>query len=170
MNKLISFLQSYKRLVFFTALAFSASIVWAATTYVRTDEIRSPYPQRFHTGIFLGNEDSGVTGSSANRMTRHIVGSRIYDFPSLTQDLTHMNTICQDSFNVPLPGCRFNDRLSIGVDQVYVSPFISFVPRLTVSGLGGTAVVQECLLGINDGGAADMPDATYTVSCDSNQF
>lgn len=133
-----------------------AGAAWAITTKLIT--LESPHRLlslwTFHKGVKIGASGTTITNSPA--------GTLAYDFPALSGPAGELNTTCALSGTVTVTGAKFGDVCVLGIDQAPVNEFGTLVPYVTAT---NQAKVQACAVGLTDGGAFDMPDASYTVRC-----
>lgn len=146
-------------------------LLFAGITYAaieRVDKWGSAYPIWFNKGLYVGPDSPNPTNDRDNKVTRLLSDSLIYDFPALSGSAGAgvQTTVCAYSNPLTITGVRFGDGCSVGVNTGQPSEFGLISPVVTAA---STVKIQACALGYTDGGTFDMPDASYTVHCRSNQ-
>lgn len=144
------------------SLVVSGVAFAVAQSQAGVDAVNSSKPQWFQQGFYTGTLADGTLSDVKNKQATHLCGTKVYDFPSLKTGGTTA-TVCAASSSLTITGCGFNDRISLGVDQTRINEFGTIQAYVSAA---NTLVVQACGVGITDGGAFDMPDASYTVCCD----
>jgi hypothetical protein len=151
-------MRKFKHLI--VGILCTAGLAFAvAQSASSVDKVNSPKPQHFVSGTFTGSEAKNPLSDTKNKQAYHLCGTLVYEFPVITG--THTN--CQESAALTIAGCGFNDRLSLGMDQVFSNTLVQFNPVVTAA---NTVKVVQCANGVTDGGSYDSPDASFTVCCD----
>ena len=90
-------------------------------------------------------------------------GVLVWDFQSLTNSPVGNQQACAEALNAgTATGCRFGDTVMLGIDQAPVNALGNIDAYVSAA---DSFKVRACADGITDGGAFDMPDASYTVRC-----
>jgi hypothetical protein len=90
-------------------------------------------------------------------------GLVIFDIPALSAVLPCYRTDMGGAGGTAtIANCPFGSQLSVGVDQVMNSTLCA--PPTAVLTAVNTVAIQECVMAF-DGGACNMPDASYIVRC-----
>ena len=89
-------------------------------------------------------------------------GVVIWDFPTLGGTMVNGDTLCSESNAGTATGCAFGDTVTLGIDQALVNAFGNVNAYVSAA---DSFKVRACSNGFTDGGAFNMPDASYTVRC-----
>jgi len=141
-----------------TRFAFlDAGTVWQNTDHSTTAQVDSTLT------VGIGDAGSGSLVVNGFTFTLKGRGTLVYDFPALTGTPSgSLDTVCASSSAGTATGCAFGDSVLLGIDQVLPNYFGTITAYVSAS---SAFVVQACANGFTDGGAFNMPDASYTVTC-----
>lgn len=166
-------MKNLKYIIGFCLLAVSA---FALVKQVKFDEVNSPNPQYFSSGLYVGKraDATPVTSSTLNKETRS-VGCTCNCDSQIIQPRYAASINCSGG---PANGCtcagvKLGDPCMVGMLQASTTPDAgsSMIIGAVVTAVARANDIIEIDVynALGDGGNLDLFDAGYNVRCISNQ-